>query len=292
MSLIALMVFAPVQGLRDASYSPTIPTSEAAIRDEIQGISDQLMNYLNLTINPMLSGSIVDSDAAFANANIAITTANGAVTTANTASTNANNAVTAANTATTTAGNATATANTASTNANNAVTTANTASTNANGAVISVAGKCDKSYVDNLASGFTLGAIPDNSLTDTKLISTGILSTVSTHLADETRHEQYAVATGLVNAYTVTLSPIPTSYVDGMNISVKINIANTGASTINANGLGIKPIKDALGNPIRIGTLISNGIYFLIYETIYGGFILANCIQQASTLTDPLSYIS
>jgi len=46
------MVFVPVGGLKDASYSPTTPTNETSIRAEIQGISDQLKDYINDILIP------------------------------------------------------------------------------------------------------------------------------------------------------------------------------------------------------------------------------------------------
>lgn len=54
------MVFTPATGLNDVSYSKQIPDSEASIRAQIQGISDQLKNYINNTLHSSvitLSGS-------------------------------------------------------------------------------------------------------------------------------------------------------------------------------------------------------------------------------------------
>lgn len=48
------MAFSPVNGLRDTTYSPTIASSETAIRTQVQGVSDQLMNYINDTLIPAL----------------------------------------------------------------------------------------------------------------------------------------------------------------------------------------------------------------------------------------------
>ena len=75
------------------------------------------------------------------------------------------------------------------------------------------------------------------------------------HEADKVQHIPYAVATGAANAYAVTLNPAPTSYVDGMAISVKINVTNTGSSTLNINGLGAKNILKADLNLITSGKL-------------------------------------
>lgn len=97
---------------------------------------------------------------------------------------------------------------------------------------------------------------------------------VTSHLADYVRQPGYAVATGSANTYAVTLSPAPTAYVDGMAITVKINVASTGTSTLNVNGLGAKSIKDSLGNAITSGGLKANTPYTLRYESTSGSFIV------------------
>ncbi len=89
---------------------------------------------------------------------------------------------------------------------------------------------------------------------------------VTSHEADDVNHISYAVATGSANTYAVTLNPVPTAYVDGMAICVKINVASTGASTLNVNGLGAKTILDSLGNAITSGGLKAGVPYTLRYN--------------------------
>jgi hypothetical protein len=84
----------------------------------------------------------------------------------------------------------------------------------------------------------------------------------------------YVTATGTANTYAVTLSPAPTAYTDGMRVTVKINVACTGASTLNVNSLGAKAIKDSLGNAITSGGLKANTPYTFCYESTSGSFIL------------------
>ena len=98
--------------------------------------------------------------------------------------------------------------------------------------------------------------------------------TVNTHLSDYVRQPGYGVTVGSANTYAVTLSPAPTSYIDGMGIVVKINVANTGAATINVNGLGAKPMVDGKGNALTSGKLRLNGTYSLKYNSTSGNFIL------------------
>ena len=50
----------------------------------------------------------------------------------------------------------------------------------------------------------------------------------------------YAADTAANDTYVITLSPIPASYSAGMTIIFKAVTANTGACTVNVNGLGAK----------------------------------------------------
>ena len=89
---------------------------------------------------------------------------------------------------------------------------------------------------------------------------------IDTHRSDYVLQVPYGVATGSANTYTVTLDPIPVSYVDGMAIAVKINVNNTGTSTINVNGLGAKTIKKPNGNDVSAGNLKASSIYSMRYN--------------------------
>jgi hypothetical protein len=90
--------------------------------------------------------------------------------------------------------------------------------------------------------------------------------TFDAHLADYVKHPAYAVASGSENNYSVTLNPSPTAYVEGMAIAVKINVDNTGSSTININGLGAVPIKKPNGSDVAAGNLKAGSIYTLRYN--------------------------
>ena len=89
---------------------------------------------------------------------------------------------------------------------------------------------------------------------------------LTTHLADYTGHIPYAADIGTANAKAVTLNPAPTSYVDGMAIAFKNAVQNTGAVTINVNGLGAKPIVKSNGNALTSGNLKANSVYTLRYN--------------------------
>jgi len=80
------------------------------------------------------------------------------------------------------------------------------------------------------------------------------------------------VASG-TNTYTVTLNPAPVSYLDGAKFFVKFTSANTGASTLNINGLGAKNITVG-GQSLTGGIIDSNVWYMLIYNLSTDSFRL------------------
>ncbi len=121
-------------------------------------------------------------------------------------------------------------------------------------------------YTDSTAYATAAqGTKADNAATQTAL---------NTHLSDYVRQPGYAVTTGSANTYAAALNPAPAAYTDGMGIVVKINVANTGNSTINVNGLGAKAIVDGKGNALTSGKLRLNGTYSLKYNSTSGNFIL------------------
>lgn len=83
---------------------------------------------------------------------------------------------------------------------------------------------------------------------------------------DYIRSPGYGITTGSANTYTLILTPSLTSYTAGVCVAIKIHAANTGASTININGLGAKSIKDSKGNNLTSGKLVLNSIYTLRYD--------------------------
>ena len=111
------------------------------------------------------------------------------------------------------------------------------------------------------------------------------LSVLPSDIAANTQNQSftYAVDTGTANAYVVSLTPAPTSYVDWMVVCMKPLNNNTWASTINVNGLWAKNIKNSIGNntlsadEIKTGittTMVYNGSDFVLQASspaLFGG---------------------
>lgn len=75
-----------------------------------------------------------------------------------------------------------------------------------------------------------------------------------------------ASATGN-DTYVVTLSPVPVAYVQGMIVRFKPDTANTGAATLNVNGLGAIAITAPDGTALVTGNIVANQIVEVVYNS-------------------------
>lgn len=76
----------------------------------------------------------------------------------------------------------------------------------------------------------------------------------------------FVTAGGTANAITLTLAIAPSAYVVGQVFCFLATNTNTGATTINVNGLGAKNIyKDALYS-LDSADIVSGKIYFVVYD--------------------------
>lgn len=80
-------------------------------------------------------------------------------------------------------------------------------------------------------------------------------------------------AGGSANAITLTTTPAISEYGDGQSISFIASASNTGATTVNVNGLGAVTIYDANGAALGAGAIV-NGQLTTIEGLISGGFRL------------------
>lgn len=75
----------------------------------------------------------------------------------------------------------------------------------------------------------------------------------------------YGAATG-TDTYAVTLAPAMTAYETGVPFRVKFANANTGAATLNVNGLGAKALKKAASVALDANDIVAGEIYSLVYD--------------------------
>jgi hypothetical protein len=95
-------------------------------------------------------------------------------------------------------------------------------------------------------------------------------------LPDETLLKQgkvtYAVDTGVVNAFVVTLPVTPGAYADGMTVAFRAITTNTGAATINVNGLGAVFVLRSDGSTLQPNDIVMGQITELRYSSVTMAF--------------------
>lgn len=92
----------------------------------------------------------------------------------------------------------------------------------------------------------------------------------------------FATAAG-TNTYTATLAPVPLAYAT-MGVCILIPNANTGAATLNLNGLGAKNILRPGGGALLVGDITANHLAILDYNG--SEFILQNPFFVKGTTTN------
>lgn len=88
--------------------------------------------------------------------------------------------------------------------------------------------------------------------------------------------ERFASSTTGNDTYVATFSPAIASVVNGMELFLKVDTANTGAATLNPNGLGATSILRIDGSALADGDIPANGIAHLIYNSTSTAFRLQN----------------
>lgn len=94
------------------------------------------------------------------------------------------------------------------------------------------------------------------------------LSALAAAVNDPATYTNYAVDTGGANAYVITLNPAPSTQASlvGVPITFKAVNANTTASTLNINGLGIVNIKHNDGTALNSGEIPANSMVTALYD--------------------------
>lgn len=86
-----------------------------------------------------------------------------------------------------------------------------------------------------------------------------------------------AVDTGSANAYVVSYTPAITALTDGMVLWFKAKTANTGASTLNVNGLGAQPLIGGAHSALQGGEIVASGKAMAVWRADISSFVLLEC---------------
>lgn len=104
-------------------------------------------------------------------------------------------------------------------------------------------------------------------------------ATKGAHAAQAQQIQQNAfnyasAAGGTANALTATLAPVPAALTDDLVVVVRVASTNTGATTLNLNGLGAKSIVGAAHQALQGNELVANGFACFGYNTALASFVL------------------
>ena len=98
----------------------------------------------------------------------------------------------------------------------------------------------------------------------------------------------YAADTGAADAYAISVSSAIASYTAGDIFRFKATYANTGASTLNVNGLGAKNILTQGLSALGAGAILAGGIYIVVYDGTQ--FQLQEPFQETGSWTPAMSF--
>jgi len=162
---------------------------------------------------------------------------------------------------------------------------------------LSLNGELNYSYAVNMAG--QVAENTNNIITLDKKVDdqTDIIPTLSAKidaLSDNTK--KYGASVVGTDAYAITTNYKYTTYTTGLIIYLKADVGNTGASTINVDGLGAKVIK-VFGSAGKVDTLTGDMIALGIYTLVYDGtdFVLTNpnsLLQSLVTAQGDILYAS
>jgi len=148
------------------------------------------------------------------------------------------------------------------------------ANTNTGATTISLNGLAAVAVVQSNGAALTAGSITAGQICD--LIFDGSHFQLANYVAAATSggttnnyttvNIPYVADSGSVNALVGTYSPAITSLTAGLLIMIKAANTNTGASTINVNGLGVKSITHGDGSALNAGDINSGQVVILIYD--------------------------
>ena len=134
-------------------------------------------------------------------------------------------------------------------------------------------------------------------------ISLSLLDTnftqITAFLNNPNNYTNYLVDSGAANSYVVTFpTGLTPTYTAGLAVVMKVTNANTGASQINVNSLGLKNITKQGTTALSLGDLTANSIVMLIYDgtqfqlasgsgsgTVASGVIYENSLTISSNYT-------
>lgn len=98
-----------------------------------------------------------------------------------------------------------------------------------------------------------------------------------------TNSSNFGIDSGGVNSYVVAMNPLVISLTDGMEVVFKANSSNTGPSTVNVNGLGVKPIVRSDNSVLQGADIVQGQYVSLRYAAGNDNFQITSGISAPGT---------
>ena len=93
-------------------------------------------------------------------------------------------------------------------------------------------------------------------------------------------------AGGIANAYTATLHQTAASYIDDMEVIFRVPAANTGACTLNVDGLGVKSIKNHSADDLSSNALPVDSFCHVRYDADNDYFVVMGTSYHEDRIRD------
>ena len=146
-------------------------------------------------------------------------------------------------------------------------------------------------YYNNTANTLTAGETAKAAIVEAKFTEVaGGFDVLPTEEEIKRETINFVDSTGTANTYAVTLTYEPDTYVDGMRVTFRVNVTNTGASTLNVNSLGAKSLKQVDGSDPGAGALTATRIVKVIYDSDTDTFILRDAIETINVSSGILTW--
>lgn len=92
------------------------------------------------------------------------------------------------------------------------------------------------------------------------------------------------ILAGSANAYTATTARPITGYFAGLRVCAKANHTNTGAATLNLNGIGAAAIRKHANAALATGDIVSGQYYDFLYDAANSRFQIMDAVSSGSSL--------
>lgn len=100
---------------------------------------------------------------------------------------------------------------------------------------------------------------------------------------------EYSTVTGTTTCIIDQSMPLVKDYFRGMRLRLRFTSANTGAVTINLNGLGAKSVRKNVSTALVAGDIVAGQIVEVVYDAVNGWFQLVSTLATTAGITGTLT---